>query len=111
MQTVTKERDPMHTFNPISKDSQLHRVRVHPKSKNFTEKVKSQIFERDDYKCVRCGTMNDLESVPHHIIYKSAGGMGTLDNGCCVCRECHRLAHSQANVRKWFEEYKVKNFQ
>lgn len=100
----------MHTFNPISKESQLHRVRVKPKSKNFTPKVKLQIFERDGYKCIRCGTMQDLESVPHHIIYKSQGGYGTLDNGATVCRSCHRLAHSMASVRKFFEDYRIKHY-
>jgi 5-methylcytosine-specific restriction endonuclease McrA len=100
----------MFQFNPISKQDQTKRERLKSKNKNFTEKVKAQIFERDDYKCVRCGTMNDLEHTPHHICYKSQNGYGTLDNGCCICRECHRLAHSEASVRKWFEDYRIKYY-
>lgn len=104
---------------PYSKESQLHRVRTKPKSKNFTEKVKAQIFERDDYKCVRCGTMNDLEHTPHHIFFKSQGGYGTLDNGATVCRGCHDWAHGKCEGpygeptyegRKWFEDYRVKHY-
>jgi 5-methylcytosine-specific restriction endonuclease McrA len=100
----------MFQFNPISKQDQTKSERLKSKNKNFTEKVKAQIFERDDYKCVRCGTMNDLESVPHHITYKSQNGQGTLDNGATVCRTCHILAHSQASVRKWFEDYRSKYY-
>ena len=99
----------MFIYNPISKEDQTKNNNKKI-NRNFTEKVKAQIFERDDYKCVRCGTMNDLEHTPHHIRYKSQGGYGTLDNGATCCRTCHRLAHSQAIVRKWFEDYRVKHY-
>ena len=96
-------------INSVTKKDQLYSKRTKPKSKNFSPKVKLQIFERDDYKCVRCGTMTDLESVPHHIYYKSQGGRGTLDNGVTSCRACHRWAHSCKEGRKWFEDYAEQN--
>lgn len=74
-------------------------------SKNFTPKVKQEIFERDNYQCVRCGSYY-IESVPHHIYFKSQGGSGEANNGATVCRECHTLAHSKREVRQWFERFK-----
>lgn len=94
----------------ISKADQLHKVRKSPKRGNagkFSENTKTRIGERDDWKCVRCKSPY-IESVPHHIIYKSAMGKGTVDNGVCICRNCHDLAHSLKSVREWFEQYKTK---
>lgn len=77
--------------------------------RNFTEKIKLEIFERDRYKCVRCGTGRNLERVPHHIIFKSQGGTGEKRNGATVCMECHRKSHTLRKVREWFEYWRDKN--
>ena len=97
-------------FNPVTKESQLYKKRSAPRrgvASKFSTKTIKQIIERDGGRCVRCGS-HSIESVPHHIIYRSQLGKGTVDNGCCVCPECHRLAHSKREVRKWFEEYRTK---
>ncbi|CDQ39522.1 HNH endonuclease [Virgibacillus salexigens] len=88
-----------------SKEQQLKSKRIKKKSKNFSEKTKQEIFERDDWRCVRCESYY-IESVPHHIIYKSQGGTGEATNGATVCRDCHTLAHSRKDVRKWFEGFR-----
>lgn len=87
-----------------SKKQQLGKKRK-KQSKNFTPKIKEEIFERDGYACVKCYS-NRLENTPHHIIFKSQGGEGDKRNGATVCIECHRLAHSKREVRKWFEDWK-----
>jgi len=74
----------------------------------FSSKTIRAICERDNYRCVRCGS-HYIESVPHHVIYRSAGGKGTVDNGVTICRPCHDLAHSSREVRKWFEAYRIKH--
>ena len=101
---------PMFHNTPITKNDPTQSERIKSKNKNFTEKVKQQIFTRDNYRCIRCGTMSNLESVPHHIIYKSQGGNGDLNNGATVCKTCHILAHSEASIRKWFEDYRIKYY-
>lgn len=77
----------------------------------FTQEVMDKIFERDGGCCVRCRVLydninTDLEMKPHHIIFRSQGGPGTVDNGVCICKECHRLAHRYDEVRRWFERYR-----
>jgi 5-methylcytosine-specific restriction endonuclease McrA len=74
----------------------------------FSDKTRQAILERDNGCCVRCGTSQNLESVPHHILFKSQMGRGTVDNGVTICCSCHREAHKYDSVRRWFEEYRLK---
>ncbi|GEM04499.1 hypothetical protein HMI01_14870 [Halolactibacillus miurensis] len=101
------------TFSPYSKQSQLGSKRKKT-NRNFSPAVKQAIFERDGYKCVKCGK-GIIESVPHHITYKSQGGTGEKRNGVTVCRACHDWSHGlkigpyhePAHLgRKWFESWR-----
>jgi hypothetical protein len=95
----------LYTLNAVPKPSFK---RITPKRAargKFSPKTIQRIFERDGWRCVRCGASSDLESKPHHIVYKSAGGLGTEDNGATTCRACHRLAHSSREIREWFEQF------
>lgn len=103
--------------NSYSKAQQLHATRRKPKNKNFSPKMKQAIFERDNYQCVKCGS-HLIESVPHHITYKSDGGTGEKRNGVTVCRGCHDWSHHKcdskfgepsAEGRKWFEWWRDNN--
>lgn len=71
----------------------------------FSKDTIIKIFERDGCCCVRCGSSKDLEEIPHHVIFKSQGGLGTVDNGVTVCRTCHRWGHSCREGRMWFVDY------
>ena len=74
------------------------------------EKTVKEIFERDRGRCVRCGSYRNLESIPHHVIFRSSLGKGTKVNGVTICRDCHDWAHEskkQNNIWfvEWVEEY------
>ena len=60
----------------------------------FDSKLKAEIFERDDWKCVRClRAANDV----HHRKLRGMGGselLNTPDNLISVCRKCHSWMHS-----------------
>lgn len=49
--------------------------------------VRFFIFERDGYRCVQCGTSEDLTI--DHIHPKSLGGADTADNLQTLCRPCN----------------------
>lgn len=69
-----------------------------PKRKSrgeFSEQTKKAILERDDYKCVSCHRSTMIENTPHHVIFKSQGGLGEKRNGVTVCRYCHDWAHGK----------------
>lgn len=47
-------------------------------------------YERDGGMCVLCGAP---ATDTHHIIFRSHGGLDTVNNLACLCRECHQMAH------------------
>lgn len=57
------------------------------KKKAIPAKLKVQVHERYEYKCVNCGTHRDLTC--DHIIPESKGGETTLDNLQTMCRACN----------------------
>jgi hypothetical protein len=95
----------LYTLNAVPKPAFKRRTPTRANRGKFSPKTIQRIFERDEWRCVRCGTSSDLESVPHHILYRSQLGKGTEDNGATVCQTCHRLAHSSREVREWFEQF------
>jgi len=92
----------------VPKPSFNRRVPKRVNRGKFSAKTIKEIFERDGYKCVRCGSYH-LESVPHHCIYKSQLGDNSKRNGVSICLTCHREAHTLKEVRKWFETWVEKN--
>lgn len=53
----------------------------------FSKRAKRLLIERADGKCEMCGTAGPLDI--DHIVPRSAGGKGTVDNGQALCRPCH----------------------
>ena len=59
---------------------------------SVTEKVKREVFERDNESCVLCHSMVDLEP-PHHCFWKSKYHGDDRDkafNLVTICVDCHR---------------------
>lgn len=73
------------------------------KASEFSPSVRRAIIKRDRGLCVRCGA--PYHSI-HHVIFRSQGGKGTVDNGVCTCLRCHEWAHSGREGREWFERYR-----
>jgi hypothetical protein len=90
-------------FSPYPKKLN-HKRRVSKNRKQFTVPIIKQICQRDRYNCIRCGSYH-IEETPHHIIFKSQGGLGDIENGATVCRACHTWAHSCKEGREWFENW------
>lgn len=55
--------------------------------KDIPEGLRWQVFERDDFRCKRCGSRRHLRA--DHIHPESAGGEATLDNLQTLCRSCN----------------------
>jgi 5-methylcytosine-specific restriction endonuclease McrA len=73
------------------------------KASEFSTNVRKAIIKRDKGQCVRCSA--PYHNI-HHVIFRSQGGLGTEDNGVCVCYWCHEYAHSSREGRQWFEDYR-----
>ena len=54
---------------------------------HIPEKVRTQVYERDGFTCVTCGSADDLTL--DHIHPYSRGGLDTFDNLQTMCRPCN----------------------
>lgn len=61
------------------------------------EALRWRVFERDDYRCVSCGTRHFLRA--DHIHPESRGGLATLDNLQTLCRSCNSRKGARIEVR------------
>ena len=55
----------------------------------YPEALRNSIFERDGFKCIKCGSTVDLQI--DHIIPFSRGGQTTEDNLQTLCLKCNIL--------------------
>jgi 5-methylcytosine-specific restriction endonuclease McrA len=64
------------------------RLRLNPDS---YRKLRSDVLERDGWRCQNCGTPERLQV--HHIRSRSALGDDAAANLITLCADCHRLVH------------------
>jgi hypothetical protein len=79
------------TITTVTIDGQQVPIDLSPPKRLFAGPVRKAIIIRDTC-CIKCGapaTWSDC----HHIEYWVDGGATTLDNGCLLCRSCHRAVH------------------
>lgn len=88
------------------------------KSSNKYKNWRKKVFERDGYKCIKCGDKSGGNLEADHIIpfsvllYESEiignyDGMFSLDNGRTLCINCHKKTDSYAKHLKCHSEYKL----
>jgi len=58
-----------------------------PKKKPIPNSLRKQVFERDAYRCVKCGDHHDLEA--DHIHPESLGGKAEIENLQTLCKPCN----------------------
>lgn len=112
-----KPRDPWRAIRKLHEEGKLIKVRkgVHRYDPNhvhkvelydFSPKVKEQIFERDDYRCILCGLGRDdgVEICADHKKPKDKGGANTVENGQTLCTKHNLLKknYSQTEAGKRF---------
>jgi hypothetical protein len=66
--------------------------------------IRWQVFQRDNWKCVSCGSTSDDEIILHidHIIPRSKGGKDHIDNYQTLCNICNigKSNKDQTDLRK-----------
>lgn len=64
------------------------------KATDIPQKVKLEVWERDEHKCIFCKNEVPLFYANAHFIPRSAGGLGIPQNVFTACDKCH---HEQDN--------------
>lgn len=87
------------------------------KACDIPQKVKLVVWERDNHRCIFCGSPNAMPNA--HIVPRSKGGLGKEENIVTACSECHykmdhtterktmlkkAIAHQQSIYPDWNEE-------
>ena len=57
--------------------------------KNKVPYSKRNIFVRDNFQCMYCGTQQKIKLTIDHVIPRSRGGKSTFDNCVAACRPCN----------------------
>lgn len=57
------------------------------KKVSISRSIRTKVFERDQYRCLRCGTHKSLRA--DHIVPESQGGLATLENLQTLCQPCN----------------------
>src|SRR3972149_4181412 len=79
---------------------------------DFPEDVKQEIFKKDNYRCVVCGSgrENGVEICADHIIPKDKGGTNTLENGQTLCAK-HNLIKKNYSQTEAGKRYFIKMYE
>ena len=59
------------------------------KKQSIGQRLRTQVFERDAYRCKHCGSHQNLRA--DHIFPESKGGPTTLDNLQTLCQSCNSV--------------------
>jgi 5-methylcytosine-specific restriction endonuclease McrA len=83
------------TFGLVNPELQINKpsiIRVFKYVKQNIHKVpltRENIYRRDNYECVYCGSSNQKSLTLDHVIPQSKGGTDTWDNLVTACRPCN----------------------
>lgn len=75
----------------------------------FSPAVRAVIYERDNRRCVLCLGTYGLSVA--HMIPRSSGGLGIVQNGALLCQKCHSMMDQGSDtsrkmyLRKAYREY------
>lgn len=72
---------------PIIKKN--HKVSKMAKACDIPQKVKNEVWERDNHCCIFCGKEVPITCANSHIVKRSHGGLGIPENVVCACPDCH----------------------
>lgn len=61
--------------------------------KSIPQSLRTKVFERDMYRCLRCGSHQDLSA--DHIVPESEGGPTSEENLQTLCRPCNSWKATQ----------------
>lgn len=89
-------------IKPISKNNKVTKATSIPK------KVKMEVWERDNHRCIFCKKTVEWNFANSHYIKRSHQGMGIPKNIMTNCAACHKLfeeTEHREQMKKYAKEY------
>lgn len=81
------------------------------KACDISQKVKEIVWERDNQRCIICGSHYAMPNA--HFIPRSKGGLGIEQNIVTLCSECHHKTDNTSQRQQMLsiiEEYLKKHY-
>lgn len=78
------------------------------KKTEIPTKVKTEVWNRDNHKCIFCGVEVDVFFANAHFIPRSAGGLGVVKNIFTACPKCHFEQDNGLNTKEY--DLKVESY-
>ena len=75
------------------------------KATDFNKKIKMEMLERDNYRCIFCGNAYSL--TPSHYVSRASGGLGIIENGACLCISCHQALDQSSDREQMMLEFQM----
>lgn len=90
----TGERNGM--WNPDMSDEERERQKRHARRYPGYNDFRREVFERDNYTCLKCGNKSSGNLVAHHLngFHWDEKSRVEVDNGATLCTDCHKEFHS-----------------
>lgn len=94
-------------IKPISKTNKI------TKATSITKKVKMEVWERDNHRCIFCQKEVSWNYANSHYIKRSQLGMGIPENIMTNCQECHNLFEESTyreNMKEFARNYFINKY-
>lgn len=80
------------TTTPIKRtaiEKKTHKVSKMAKACDISQKVKNEVWERDNHQCIFCNTEVPVSCANAHCVSRAHGGLGIVQNIVTACPKCH----------------------
>lgn len=78
------------------------------KATDIPKSVKDKVWERDNHRCILCGS--PIAGPWCHFISRNKGGLGVEQNIFTACQECHRKFDSGTKEQRAVLNKRVKHY-
>jgi 5-methylcytosine-specific restriction endonuclease McrA len=105
---IDKEGNPI-KFGLVNPELEIFRPSVIRTKKYFDSRFhhvkysRENVFKRDDYTCVYCGTRDRKDCTIDHVIPQSKGGKDSFENCVTACKKCNQ-EKDDLTIKEWGRE-------
>lgn len=71
------------------------------KATDISQKTKYEVWERDNHRCIFCGSPQAMPNA--HVISRAYSGLGVVRNIVTACMDCHRKMDQSTNRKAMIE--------